>query len=104
MALFRVDVCTLLQRLRAWPEPVWKNLHFEASRALESLRCQQVQRAFEGDMAGLAPVGMYRTWGASWELVGVPTPPLDFTLTDISGSTVTARRARPPRDCAMQLA
>ena len=50
-----------------------------------------MQRAFEGNAASVAPVSMYRTWGASWELVGVPTPPLDFFLTDMNGSTVTAR-------------
>lgn len=76
---------------------------FQASRRLRSLTSRQVQRAFEGDLGNSVPVSMYRTWGASWELVGVPIPPLDFTLTDINGSTVIARWAGPPRDYAWQL-
>ena len=52
-----------------------------------------MQRAFESSTASSAPVSMYRTWGASWELVGVPTPPLDFTLTDLNGTSIIARCA-----------
>lgn len=36
---------------------------------------------------------MQHTWGASWELVGVPAAPLDFTFTDVLGNNVTARYA-----------
>ena len=50
-----------------------------------------LQRAFEQSGQSQGPVSMRNTWGASWELVGVPASPLDFTFSDLFGNVLTAR-------------